>query len=903
MTIKTKLYLGFITIIIMMLLFCISFFYIYYQQNSSFSQVVTENYRKASLAYDIKYITESTATELRELLLTDPADITEEQLDELRELGRDASVILDSLQQLSNENSMELIASLNYLNGEYRNRVDFIIQYFLDYSQEEIQVHSSIVEQEIIEVNNEVRQNLLKGIVELIEFEEQNMNVSLAESDEAFQNTLMIFVILLIIGIIVIVGVTSSITRSINRNIDRVRNVMSRLPEYSFDKLPRIEVKRKDEIGEIAQAYNHMADSLEEMTEKEKKLNESLKEDNWIKTNYAEVAESLQGVEDLPRFEALFLEKIAPKVDAIYGVFYLREEGNVLRKQAGYAADGDMKGKETIEIGEGLLGQCAANKKLLHLNNLPADYIHSSSGLGEGELTSLIIIPILFEREVIGVLELAKYERFTPLQIQLLEQVSDSIGISINQILNHIKISDLLAESQMAAEELQSQSEELQQQQEELKSTNEKLQEQYRQSDDKTKELEKIRQDLEEKNRNIELSSKYKSEFLANMSHELRTPLNSILILSQLLYENEKGTLTKNQVEHAETIYTSGKDLLELINDILDLSKIESGKMEIYKEEVTVEDIKAFVDRQFTPIAKQKELQFHINVAANTKSSIITDDQRLKQIIKNLLSNAFKFTHKGSVTFSIREETAGMVFTVSDTGIGISEDQRKAIFEAFYQGDGTTTRKYGGTGLGLSITRELAQLLNGKINVESKEGEGSIFQLILPLDGEHHFFNENEVAATAETVIGPPLPDQQEDTIHKNEPIVSEPLHGKEVLIVDDDMRNVFALTSALEKYEMKVRFAENGKEAIEMLLENPSVDIVLMDIMMPVMDGYEAMRGIRSIDALKDLPVIALTAKAMKNDKSKCLEAGASDYISKPVDMDQLVSLLKVWVYQLEGE
>ncbi|MCD8511205.1 MAG: ATP-binding protein [Bacillus sp. (in: Bacteria)] len=391
------------------------------------------------------------------------------------------------------------------------------------------------------------------------------------------------------------------------------------------------------------------------------------------------------------------------------------------------------------------------------------------------------------------------------------------------------------------------------------------------------------------------------------MSHELRTPLNSILILSQLLYENSKGNLSEEQREHAGTIYTSGKDLLELINDILDLSKIESGKMDIYKEEVVLEDLKTFVESQFTPIANQKGLDFQIKVDSTLTPVIYTDEQRLKQILKNLLSNAFKFTNEGSVTISIEERMRGaaeMIFSVADTGIGISEEQQNTIFEAFYQGDGTTTRNYGGTGLGLSITRELAELLNGEISLESKEGEGSIFRFILPLNNTVHLLSEGEVAVTKEDTTEQPEPVQLfEDNGKKDVMEMTGQLQGKEVLIVDDDMRNVFALTSALEKHKMKVHFAENGKESIQRLLEFPTIDIVLMDIMMPVMDGYEAMEEIRKIDSLKDLPIIALTAKAMKTDREKCLAAGASDYISKPVEMNQLVSLMKVWMYKLEGE
>jgi signal transduction histidine kinase/CheY-like chemotaxis protein len=457
-------------------------------------------------------------------------------------------------------------------------------------------------------------------------------------------------------------------------------------------------------------------------------------------------------------------------------------------------------------------------------------------------------------------------------------------------------------------QELQSQSVELRQTNEELQEKAALLSQQNRDIEVKNREIELARLGLEEKAEQLSLSSSYKSEFLANMSHELRTPLNSLLILSDLLAANEDGNLSQPQVEFAQTIHSAGSDLLALINDILDLSKVEAGRMDMNPATVVLESVRDGFERSFRPVAEQRGLDFRIELAEGLPAALTTDEQRLAQILGNLLSNAFKFTEQGGVTLRIEPLQEGeqptsptlaaadgvIVFSVADTGIGISETKLTGIFEAFQQADGTTSRSYGGTGLGLSISREIASLLGGEIRVQSTVGQGSCFTLYLP------------------ATIEPPALAAPPEAEHRDPPARAFPvqadgaepadtsdvrLDGKTILIVDDDVRNVFALTSLLEPRGARVLFAENGRRGIEALEHNPEVDLVLMDVMMPEMDGHETTRAVRTMPAFRALPIIALTAKAMTGDRDKSIAAGASDYITKPVDVDRLLGLMRAWL------
>ncbi len=1068
-------------------------------------------------------------------------------------------------------------------------------------------------------------------------------------------------------------ALTDAVNAMANSLTAQVRNIADVATAVTKGDLTRqITVEAQGELDELKSNLNQMIANLKETTERNQ-------EQDWLKTNLAKFSRMMQGQKDLESVSRLIMSELTPLVSAHHGAFFImdNEAGTpTLRLIASYAYRARKHVANRYAVGEGLVGQAALEKQPILLQNVPDDYIQITSGLGEAPPRNIIVLPVLFEGEVKAVIELASFLPFSQIHQTFLDQLSESIGVVLNMIGASMRTEELLEQSQKLTQELQSQSKELQSQQDELKRSNSELEAQaktLRQSEELLKEqqeeLQQVNEELEEKasllaeqnqkveqkNREVEgarlaleekaeqlaLSSKYKSEFLANMSHELRTPLNSLLILAKLLSDNKEKNLTPKQVEFSQTIYTSGTDLLNLINDILDLSKVEAGKMEVNTTDVPIADVGSFSKRTFDVVAQQKNLYFKVDIHADVPSAIFTDGQRLQQVLKNLLSNAFKFTETGGVTLTVRKAEKGkrfasrildqanevIAFAVNDTGIGIAKDKQQLIFEAFQQADGTTSRKFGGTGLGLSISREIARLLGGEIRVESTPGGGSTFTLFLPsrfveteppksgedsssrrrdrgdswgvsdgggggrrpsgpnraapqyarqrstaesggweqsgggmavvptapasleveyppvprdelprpkgfdddrenivpgdrvlliiendptfskvllemarekgfrglnaLDGEaglklahafgpdaitldidmpgmdgwavldrlkHHpetrhipvhiitgirerqqglksgalaylekpvtkealdesfakisdfidtsvkrllvveddetqrasmieLIQHEDVEITAvasaedalrelsgghfdcmvldlglkdmngfellETVKANPamwdLPiiiytgkdlSPAEDTklrkfaetiivkdvksperlldetalfLHRVEAKLPEQkrrmlerLHntdavftGKRVLVVDDDVRNIFSLTSMLEDHGMLVSFAENGKDAIGLLKERQDFDLVLMDVMMPEMDGYETTRAIRDIPALKSLPIIALTAKAMKGDREKCIAAGSSDYITKPVDTEQLLSLMRVWLYR----
>ena len=971
-------------------------------------------------------------------------------------------------------------------------------------------------------------------------------------------------------------------------------------------------------LGEVAS----LKDNINEMIRNLKDTTRKTTEQDWLKTNLAKFTRMMQGQRDLVSVTQQILSELAPLVSAQHGVFYLAEKEVENKKEVDHVGD-DMTLKllssyaykerkhlsNTFAVGEGLIGQCAFEKQRILLDNVPTNYIQISSGLGEAPPLNIIVLPVIFEGQVNAVIELASYNRFSEIHQNFLDQLTESIGIVLNTIGAGMRTEALLKQSQSLTQELQSQQNELREtndrlelqaatlkeseerlreQQEELQQTNQELEEKARLLGLKNREVELAKADVEEKAEQLALTSRYKSEFLANMSHELRTPLNSLLILSKLLFDNAEETLTGKQIEFARNIHSAGSDLLTLINDILDLSKIESGTMTVDAGPVVFGDVEREVEQSFRHVAENRGLGFAVERDAALPETIETDEKRLHQVLKNLLSNAFKFTERGRVTFAIRVATSGwsrdagtldaadvvVAFSVSDSGIGIPDDKQRIIFEAFQQADGTTSRKYGGTGLGLSISREIARLLGGEIRVESEPGRGSTFTFYLPriytlvpmaralstttlaglpqpmldapsqptivvsqpfeddrddlqvgdrvllvieddpsfarilrdsararnfkvivaLEGDtglalarkfkpaaitldlrlpdtdgwtvldrlkhdaatrhipiHIISAEDQplqrnrglklgaVAylqkpATAEAVqkafgdlggfvdrrvknlivvedndrerqsivelvtdddvettavasgrealallgtrhfdcmvldLGLPdmrglelienikkqpelrelpiivytgkeltraqeaelrrltesiivkdvksperLLDETALFLHRVEETLPEPkrrllqqlhhkdpvLAGRRVLVVDDDLRNIFAITSALERQDMVVTYAENGRDGLAALEQSDGVDVVLTDIMMPEMDGYEVMRAIRGQERFRELPIIALTAKAMKADRQKCLDAGASDYIPKPVDVEQLLSLLRVWLYR----
>src|SRR5260221_7522542 len=527
-------------------------------------------------------------------------------------------------------------------------------------------------------------------------------------------------------------------------------------------------------MGEVAA----LKDNINEMIRNLKDTTLKNNEQDWLKTNLAKFSRMLQGQGDLVAVSKLVLSELAPLVNAQQGVFYTQSRrGNEARLEllASYASRPNKHLAKTLRIGEGLVGQCAYEKKRILLEDVPHDYARIGSVLGSAAPLNVIILPVLFEGEVKAVLELASLRKFSQAPLSFLDQVAQGIGIVFNTIEANMRTADLLQQSQTLTGELQSQQEELKQtndrleqqaqnlqnsesllkkQQEELQRANEELQEkaeqlseQMRQVELKNREVELAKAALEEKAEQLALSSRYKSEFLANMSHELRTPLNSLLILAKLLADNVGNNLMPKQIDYAQTIYAAGNDLLSLINDILDLAKIESGTVTLDIAPERFSGLQDYVERTFRQVAQDKGLGFTMDAAHGLPAVIHTDEKRLQQILKNLLSNAFKFTEKGSVALRIFLAKSGwtaghpqldaaervVAFAVTDTGIGIPESKRKVIFEAFQQADGTTSRKYGGTGLGLSISRELTRLLGGEIRVESEPGKGSTFTFYLPL--------------------------------------------------------------------------------------------------------------------------------------------------------------------------
>jgi HAMP domain-containing protein/signal transduction histidine kinase/DNA-binding response OmpR family regulator len=942
-----------------------------------------------------------------------------------------------------------------------------------------------------------------------------------------------------------------------------------------------IQVETRGEVAELKDNLNTMISNLRETTE-------SNREQDWLKTNIAKFTGMLQGQRELNTVGQMLLSELAPLVKAHQGTIYHLTGTNgdtQLRLLSSYAHGGKALLADTLSLGEGLAGQCAVEKKRILLADVPPDFITISSSLGEARQVSIIVLPVLFEGQTKAVIELASLDRFAEVNLNFLDLLTQSIGAVFNTIEATMRTEGLLTQSQQLTVELQSRQSELQQTNEELGTKARLLAEQNAEVERKNAEVEQARHALEEKAAELALTSKYKSEFLANMSHELRTPLNSILILSQQLAENAPGTLTGKQIEFSRNINSSGSDLLHLINDILDLSKIESGTVTVEVEEIPFPGLRETIDRNFRHVAEAKNLPFNVHFADGLPQVMDSDPKRLQQILKNLLSNAVKFTAHGHVNVRVDLATRGwspdhpvlskaqqvVAFAVEDTGIGIAPEKQRLIFEAFQQADAGTSRKYGGTGLGLAISRELAVLLGGEIKLASTYGQGSTFTLFLPLHysgpdnvrtapaagtslaeatrahaltiqpvaREEHIEDDRNIIEANDAVVliieDDPhyarillglardkgfkgivamkgalglslarqfrpaaisldifLPDMlgwtvlnqlkldpatrhipvqvvtlEEERQHglahgafsylikapttegleaafdrikdftmprtkrllvvedneierqsivellgykdiemvtagtgaeamealldrafdcvvldlrlpdmtgfellekmhaepalEDVPVVvftgkdlttdeqtqlktmaksivlkdvqsperlldetalflhrvvtdlpvekqsmierlhssKEVLRGRKVLVVDDDARNIFALNSLLENQEMDVLSTTDGRSAIEIIKNTPDLSLVLMDIMMPEMDGYETMKEIRKVPEFRTLPILALTAKAMKGDREKCLDAGASDYIAKPVNTDQLLSLMRVWLFR----
>jgi HAMP domain-containing protein/signal transduction histidine kinase/CheY-like chemotaxis protein len=858
---------------------------------------------------------------------------------------------------------------------------------------------------------------------------------------------------------------------NLTRQVRAIAEVTSAVAEGDLTR--SITVEASGEVAELKDNINSMVQSLRETTR-------ANQEQDWLKSNLARISGLMQGRRDLAVVADLVMDELTPLVGCQYGAFYLTEDGDPvpylrLVGSYGHPDDEGNSGQPTrFRWGQSLVGQAARSQRTIALEDAPADYVTISSGLGRTAARTVIVLPIVVEGQVLGAIELASAHQFTPIQRAFLEQLMGSIGVNLNTIMANARTDELLDQSQRLTSELQTRSEELQARQEELQLSNAELEEkaallasQNRDIETKNLEIEQARQELETRAQQLALASKYKSEFLANMSHELRTPLNSLLILAQLLAQNPTRNLTPKQVEYASIIHSAGSDLLQLINDILDLSKVEAGKMDISPERVPLRQLLDYVEATFRPLTTEKSLSFRITTAAGVPTDVLTDDSRLRQILRNLVSNAVKFTETGGVELriepadpdelpaAVRRYGSALAFHVVDTGIGIAEPQLETIFGAFQQADGTTSRKYGGTGLGLSISREIAQLLGGAITANSTLGKGSTFTLYLPvarpdfqpaveiatpaadparavvvpeprpaappvsgrpakrllvieerpqgllslvaqsavadlghgqvlaqeapvevttavgaeeaaaqlaaqpyhcvvlqldmpeqaglrflqaLDGDpglrgvpvlahssRRLSPEQEHGVAAQAVVQPleliasldelrerialhlsaeqpgdvlPLVRPDEATpVPAIEEGVDERLAGRTVLVVDDDARNVFALTSILELHGLRVLHADNGRAGIETLTAHPEVELVLMDVMMPEMDGYTATAAIRAMPQHADLPIVTVTAKAMPGDGEKSLASGANDYVTKPVDTRDVIARIHRWL------
>ncbi|WP_428911885.1 response regulator [Niallia sp. Krafla_26] len=1075
MKIRTKLLLALSTLpVVLIVLIVTGWIQISHLTNAS--KVLEDNYDASILAGQIRADIKDEGLLVRNLVIFTETESIQEEIDQLRlesEAIKKNISLLES--KISTKDQEEATARLIKINNDFNAYIEEVITFASENKKEEALAL-------INESSKPFHDQVTKVIADLSASFEAELGTSLSTMTNNFQRDIIISSIILALCIMLVLWILYKSIWTLSTRLNKMSSIMSNVANGKTDLNTKVEVLSNDEIDDVARSFNRMGETLLEQMQKEQEL-------TWTKTNLADITTSLSGVHDLETLGRTFLSKVIPTVEAAHAVFYVKDmdpksEDKMYKLLASYAFKKRKHVTNTIQAGEGLIGQVILEKSPIILTDVPSDYVQVSSGLGEATPLNLYVLPIIFEGDVKAVLEIASFKPFNETQQSFLEELMHDAGIIIESVMGRIQLANLLEESQMLMEEIQAQSEELQSQQEELRATNEELEEQtsaLRQSEETlriqqeeleqtnveleekakslevqnmnfeivNREVEKARVELEVKAEQLALSSKYKSEFLANMSHELRTPLNSLLILSKLLADNPEQNLSAKQVEYSRTIYSSGQDLLLLINDILDLAKIESGKMRVNLSNVIYKDIVEFVEMNFRPVADEKGLSFHIQIQDDLPPFIYSDEARIQQVLKNLLSNAFKFTEQGEVKLEISKtnDVDRIAFSVIDTGIGISKEKQDLIFEAFQQADGTTSRKYGGTGLGLSISREIAALLGGEIMVESTEGVGSTFTfyvgnyknevnetmgmgqdeaavsietstLQLGTNESHQSHSEQPIAENspikrllivdddlrqrnslmelisemdfimkavstgreaieelkvnkfdcmildlgltdtsgfdllerimednheikvfvytgrdltikeemqlnkyAHTIIiknehspkrlkaelqlylsESSQSDEKDHSFMKEELGKNKVLKGNKVLLVDDDVRNVFAISSILETSGMEMIFAENGLESLELLQDHTDIDLVLMDIMMPEMDGYEAIERIRKMPDHKNLPIIAVTAKAMKEDREKCLEVGASDYLVKPVDPDQLISLIKVWLYDGEG-
>ncbi|WP_017590324.1 HAMP domain-containing protein [Nocardiopsis ganjiahuensis] len=761
-------------------------------------------------------------------------------------------------------------------------------------------------------------------------------------------------------------GLAGNLTTQV-RAIAEVANAVAK-----GDLTRNIQVDTRGEMEQLKDNINLMVSNLRETTADQNDA-------DWLKSNLARISGHIQGHRDLNELARLIMTEVTPLIGAQHGACYLPEDQDnegVFRLYAGFGFDPPEERKR-IRKGVGLAGEALSQQVEQQISNIPPGYVMVESGLGGAQPRHLYILPIVTEGRSLGVVEFGSYDEFREIHKNFLRQLVALLGTTINTILANNRTEHLLEQSQQLTSQLRERSNELQRQQEELRGKNAELRQkatqlanQNRAIELQNQQIQRSRNALEERAHQLQVSSKYKSEFLANMSHELRTPLNSLLILARLLADNAEQNLSAKQVEFAQTIHKAGSDLLLLIDEILDLSKVEAGRAEVQPSEVSIAQLVDYVEATFRPVTGEQGLAFAVDVSPDIPGTLWTDEQRLQQILRNLLSNAVKFTPQGEVRLLIEpawaledtdldmfvENEEVIAFTVADTGIGIAEDKLQVIFEAFHQGDGGTSRRFGGTGLGLSISRNFARLLGGEIRVQSVANQGSTFTLLLPvrlpedagetadeipamepipaleqsridydslpdlgdsdLDLPDEDFDAVVAALTDAGESVEPLPmvqvlkspepaettgaeqeASQEAAEARPDPERRAVLTGQRVLIVDDDVRNVFALTSALEAQGLEVLYADNGHTGIEKLEANEDISLVLMDVMMPELDGNQTTQRIREMPQFEDLPIISLTAKAMQGDRERSLAAGATDYVTKPVDLDHLLDVMRRWL------
>ncbi len=688
-------------------------------------------------------------------------------------------------------------------------------------------------------------------------------------------------------------GTWRRLTENVNQLAGNLTTQVRAIAEVSTavtqgDLTRSISVEAQGEVAELKDNINQMIANLRETTQRNA-------EQDWLKTNLARISGMLQGQRDLAAVTQLIMSEVTPTVNAQHGAFFLAEAGSdgltelVLAASYGYTPR-RSGAPSRFGLGEGLVGQAAFERKTIALTDVPSGYIKVGSGLGDAAAAGILVMPVLFEDQVLGVIELASIRPFSDVNRDFLDRLTETIGVVLNTIRANMRTEELLEQSQGLTQELQKQSEELRETNDELQEKARLLSEQNRDIEIKNDEIELARRGLEDKASQLALSSKYKSEFLANMSHELRTPLNSMLILSRLLAENEDGVLTARQVEFAQTIHSAGNDLLSLINDILDLSKVEAGRMELDLGPIALADISEDAERAFRPVAEQNELEFSVEIDPDLPPAIVSDDQRLKQILKNLLSNAFKFTHDGGVTLSIAPAPTGagfhvdtlrsaehvIAFAVTDTGVGIADDKLGAIFEAFQQADGTTSRKYGGTGLGLSISREIARLLGGEIKVESSLGRGSCFTLFLPMTERavEAAGDGGEPAATPARSELPPRLAAEPPADDRRQLDAGD----RVILMIDSSSARAQDLLEKIHRRGAKGIIARRPTAALALAREHRPHAVLLAGDLPRV----ESVLGqLKKHPDTRHLPVMVIGDPAARID---ALRSGAAGYIEEPV-------------------